>query len=133
MRTQTGAFRCLLFAGFALDRNAGQGVLFQFITLVFIVNGSHRRYLFTVFTSTFFRFYIGAVANIATTGDHANRLYLEIQNANGTMAPGNEILNNSTAQVREIHISVRHRQLILPTDICRADAQWHIQRNNIAV
>ena len=39
-----------------------------------------------------------------TTGEHANRLYLAIQNTDGTMTPRHVNLTNLPAQVREITI-----------------------------
>jgi hypothetical protein len=57
-------------------------------------------------TSTIFRFYIGTVANIATTGEYANRLYLAIQNADGTIASGNIAIDNLSAQTEFREISI---------------------------
>jgi len=58
--------------------------------------------------STTFRFYIGAVKNIIAVGEHANKLYLAIQNANGTMAQSNVVIDDSSAQIREIPMSGNH-------------------------
>jgi hypothetical protein len=52
--------------------------------------------------STFFRFYIGAVENIATTGTHAHRLYLAVQNMSGQMAITNTNIADSSILHREI-------------------------------
>jgi hypothetical protein len=54
---------------------------------------------------TVFRFYIGAVQNIATTGTHARRLYLSVQNMSGTMVTASTTINAASTAHRDISVS----------------------------
>ena len=56
-------------------------------------------------TSTSFRFYIGAVQNIAATGTHARRLYLSVQNTSGQMTTTSTTIDATSALHRDMFVS----------------------------
>jgi len=57
--------------------------------------------------TSYFRFYVGTPQNIATTGTHANRLYLSVQNTNGQMTTVNTTVSDSYSSqpYREMSVS----------------------------
>jgi hypothetical protein len=68
----------------------------------------HQRAFNWNWQTTGFRFYVGAVQNIATSGTHANRLYLAFQNASGQMVVASTLLDASLTTPRNISVSGNH-------------------------
>jgi hypothetical protein len=74
-------------------------------------------YYYSIYTS--YRFYIGTPQNIATTGTHANRLYLSIQNTSGQMA-------TTSVTVTDSHPSLPYRDMTLLGNYATDSAYFEI-------